>query len=218
LAIVLALLTAAPQPARALTGDEVVTRAEFALESFLGALGADDVTRVYVQNAYAVIVIPDLIKGGFVLGAEHGVGVVMVRDTVSGRFGPPAFMEIYGGSLGLQAGAKSSHVIMTVMNPKAVEAVLDGDMKLGAEFSMAVMRVGGTFGAATTTAFGEDIYVFERTAGLFGGASIAGGGLVPQRQLNNAYWGAGTTPHSIAKSFHLVDARTADLQSTLLRF
>ncbi len=216
--VALALLAVAPQPARALTGEEVVSRAEFALDGFLDVLAADDVTRVYVQNAYAVIVIPDLIKASFVVGAEHGVGVVMVRDTASGRFGPPAFMELYGGSFGLQGGAKSSDVIMTVMNPKAVEAVLDGDMKLGADLSLAVMRAGGAFGAATTTALGEDLYVFERTAGLFGGASLAGGGILPQRALNHAYWGAGTTPQSITSSFDLVDARTAALQSTLLKF
>ena len=218
LVLAFALMTTAPSPAAAATAAQVVTQAEFALDNFLAALPEDDVTRIYVQNAYAVVVVPNFIKGGFVLGAEHGLGVLLVRDTDTGRFGPPTFVEIFGGSIGLQAGGKSSDLILTVMNRRATEALLDGDVRIGAELSAAFIRVGGAFGAATTTAMGEDLYIFERTAGLFGGASLGGSGIVPQRRLNRDFWGEGTTPAAIVRRFGLDDARTSELQATLLRF
>ncbi len=219
-----ALALAAPLPATATSpavvssAEEIVTRADFALDSFLGALAPDDVTRLYVQNAYGVLVVPALIKGGFILGAEHGRGVLLVRDTFTGQFGPPTFFELIGGSIGLQAGGKSSDVLITVMNPQALERLLDGDVQIGGELSMAMIVVGGTFGAATTSAFGEDLYVFERTQGFFGGASIGGGSVRPLENLNASYWGDGTTTRAVAHQFDRVDARSANLRATLSRF
>lgn len=218
LAFLLVLLFAAAPASADTRAEEVVTRATFAVDSFLDNLPADDVTRVYVQNAYGVLVFPGLIKGGFFVGAEHGVGVLLVRDTTTGRFGPPTFFEAFGGSFGLQFGGKSSDVLVTIMNPRALEKVLDGDMHLGAELSMAVIRVGGTFGAGTSTAFGEDLYVFERTSGLFGGASLSGSGVLPQQALNDSYWGQGNTPSLMARRFDVTDGRSAELRSALLRF
>lgn len=218
LALATALALAVPTGARATTADEVVARATFAVDNFLAVLPPDDVTRIYVQNAFGVMIFPGLIKGGFVIGAEHGLGVLLVRDTTTGAFGPPTFFEAFGGSFGLQIGAKSSDVIVTIMNERALERVLDGDMQLGGELSLAVMRVGGTFGAATTTAFGEDLYIFERTAGLFGGASLSGAGLIPQATLNESYWGTGSTPRNVARGTPMPDDRSVDLRDALLRF
>ncbi len=217
-AVLAALILAAPAPAEAASAEEVVTRAGFTVDNFLADLPPDDVTRVIMQNAYGVLIVPGLIKAGFVLGAEHGLGVLLVRDTQSGRFGPPTFFEIFGGSVGFQIGAKSSDTIWAIMNPKALNTVLNGDMNLGGEFSLAVLQVGGTYGAGTTTALGEDIYVFERPKGLFGGASLEGSGVLPNNNFNESYWGSGSTPESIARQFNRVDARSSGLREALLLF
>jgi lipid-binding SYLF domain-containing protein len=144
--------------------------------------------------------------------------VLLVRDPESGDFGPPAFFETFGGSIGLQAGGKSSDVLMTIMNPDAVAAMLDGDIQLGGQFSLAVLRVGGTFGAATTTAFGEDLYLFERTTGFFGGASLSGAGIRPQHVHNDDYWGGTTDPEDVVRDFDRADPRSAELRRLLMAF
>ncbi|TVQ40368.1 MAG: hypothetical protein EA356_01100, partial [Geminicoccaceae bacterium] len=84
LILALALAMALPQTASATTAREVVTRAEFAVEEFLHHLEPADPMRVFVQNAFAVIVVPGMVRGGFILGFEHGFGAMMVRDTTSG--------------------------------------------------------------------------------------------------------------------------------------
>jgi lipid-binding SYLF domain-containing protein len=212
------LLATAPAAASATTAAQVVERATTAVAEFLDVLPPEDVTRIYVQNAYAVLIMPDVIKGGFVVGAEHGFGVLLVRDPDSGTFGPPAFFEAFGGSVGFQAGGKTSDVIVTLMNPKTVDAMLDGDVRLGAEASLAVLRAGGSFGAGTTTAMGEDLYVFERSQGFFGGASLSGAGIRPQHLHNDDYWGARTAPADVVHDFDRTDPRSAELRELLLAF
>ena len=217
LAVTVALVLTA-STAAATTARQIVERATDAVADFLDRLPADDVTRVYVQNAYGVLVMPGVVKGGFVLGAEHGFGVLLVRDPESGAFGPPAFFELFGGSIGLQAGGKSSDVLVTVMNPRAVDAMLDGDIQLGGAFSLAVMRAGGTFGAATTTALGEDLYLFERPTGFFGGASVSGAGIRPQPIHNRDYWGDEVPAAQIVRDFDRPDPRSTELRARLGEF
>jgi lipid-binding SYLF domain-containing protein len=204
--------------AAARTARQVIERATDTATAFLDVLPPDDVTRIYVQNAYAVLVMPDVVKGGFVLGAEHGFGVLMVRDPESGEFGPPAFFESFGGSIGLQAGGKSSDALVTIMNPRAVDAILDGGVQFGGQFSMAVLRGGGTFGAATTTARADDMYLFELPTGFFGGASLSGAGLRPQQVHNEDYYGGPTEPVDVVRDFDRVDPRSTELRRLLLEF
>src|SRR3712207_6479210 len=70
--------------------------------------------RVYVQNAYGVLIVPDLLKGGFIVGGEYGTGVLLVRDSQTGLWSEPAFFDIYGGSLGLQLGGQKMDAIFTL--------------------------------------------------------------------------------------------------------
>lgn len=218
LIIALSLVLVTPAGAAASTAKEVVSRATFAVDEFLHHLEPGDPMRVYVQNAFAVIVAPGMVRGGFILGFEHGFGAMMVRDTVGGRFGPPTFVEIFSGSLGIQAGGQLGDAIITVMNPAAVERLLAGDVRLGADAGLSVARVGVSLGAATTGNFSEDVYVFQRTAGLFGGMALNGGGIVPQNTMNRDYWGANAEPAQIVRNFDTFDDRSEDLRAKLLRF
>jgi SH3 domain-containing YSC84-like protein 1 len=216
--LALTLVLAAPGIARAVSADEVVSRSEFVVDNFLARLAPDDAMRVYVQNAYGVVIVPGLLQGGFFVGAEHGYGVMLVRDPMTGQFGPPTFIEVFAGSLGIQFGGKTADVIMTVMNETAVERLLSGDVKLGADASIAVARLGAGIGAGVTSGFGEDIYLFEQAAGLFGGAALSGGGIVPQRVMNEHYWGVSAAPAQVARNFQTQDGRSADLRTKLTMF
>lgn len=215
LALVLALFL--PVAESHATGQQrIVDKARLVAETFV-----DDPTfrdsRVYVQNAYGVLIIPELLKGGFFLGAEHGIGVLLVRDVETGAFGPPAFLDLYGASLGLQIGGQSSDVLMTIMNPSAIDRIVSGRFKFGADASVAAGRVGAGIGAGTTTRFGEDLYLFARSRGLYGGFVVDGAMLAAKEDWNEAYYRQPVNTRAIIRG-EIDHPDTHLLRETLLRF
>ena len=221
-AVVALALTAFATNARAeSTGQErVVDRARLTLEAFLDDPNFEEM-RVYVQNAYGVLIVPDMLKAGFFFGAEHGIGVLLVREPQTGTWGQPAFYDLYGGSFGLQFGGQSSDVVMTLMNEGAVTRLLEDDLKIkfAADAGLAVGRVGATVGAGTTTHLGEDLYIFAKSKGLFGGVALDGTVVVPKHDWNHAYYGRQVTPGDIVRSQQVVASNSVGaLQESLTRF
>jgi hypothetical protein len=123
-------------PAEAKTDGQqrVVERARLALDSFLDDPNFEYM-RVYVQNAYAVLVVPETLKAGFLFGAEYGVGVLLVRDPQSGNWGQPAFYSVYGGSFGFQIGGSMSDTVFAIMNEGAVDKLIAHKVKFGGDSS-----------------------------------------------------------------------------------
>jgi SH3 domain-containing YSC84-like protein 1 len=150
----------------------------------------------YVKKAKAVIVFPSLIKGGFIIGAEGGSGVLMVRDDKLG-WSYPAFYTLAAGSLGLQIGGEVSEVVLTIMSDKALDAVIDNQMKFGGDVSIAAGPLGKGLEAGTTTNLDADVYSFAKTSGLFGGLSLEGAGVLKRDSWNTSYYGTGATPYAI---------------------
>lgn len=197
LGLLLGLLALMPLgQAQASEQQRAIDRAKLVVQDFLEDQNFKDM-RVYVQNAYAVLVVPDMLQAGFIIGAEHGLGVLLVRDRQSGAWSDPAFYDVYGGSLGLQLGGQSSDVIFTVMNPEAIDKLLTSRFKLGADASMSVGRIGAGVGAGTTIQFGEDVYVFARNQGLYGGLALDGSVVVPRNNWNANYYGRQISPEEI---------------------
>jgi SH3 domain-containing YSC84-like protein 1 len=197
----------------------VVERARLALDSFLDDPIFEEM-RVYVQNAYAVLVVPEMLKGGFIFGAEYGIGVLLVRDSQTGAWGQPAFYSVYGGSFGLQIGGQTSDVVFTIMNQRAVEQLTAHGVKLGADAGMAAGRLGVSVGAATTTHFGEDIYVFAKNKGLFGGFWLDGTYIHPKDDWNAAFYGRPVDASEIVREQPTVmaSAQLDALHQSLTRF
>jgi len=207
-------------PAEAKTDGQqrVVERARLALDAFLDDPNFEEM-RVYVQNAYAVLIVPEMLKGGFFLGAEYGIGVLLVRDPQTGAWGQPAFYSLYGGSVGLQFGGQSSDVVFTIMNKGAVDKLLDHGLKLGADAGLAAGRLGAAVGAATTTHLGEDIYVFAKSKGLFGGFWLDGTYIQANDPWNRAYYGHAVDPRQIVREGTVVASAEVDaLHQSLTRF
>jgi lipid-binding SYLF domain-containing protein len=196
----------------------LVDRARLVAEEFLQNPEYERM-RVYVQNAYGVLLAPDLLKGGFIVGGQYGTGVLLVRDAQTGLWSEPAFFDIYGGSLGLQLGGQKMDAIFTLMNPGAVDKLLSARFRLGADASGALGPVGSGVGAGTTVRFGEDVYLFSRNKGLFGGLSIDGTVIVPKEDWNSIYYGQSLTPTQIVKQRVVANqAGTAELRNVLARF
>jgi len=218
LVVMAAILAAFAGPAAAASEQQrLVDRARLVVEDFLDDENFEGM-RVYVQNAFAVLVVPDLLRGGLVIGGEHGRGVLLARDRETGEWSAPAFYDVYGGSFGLQIGGQSSDMIFTIMNAEAIDRLISSRLKLGADASIAVGRVGATVGAGTTTRFGEDVYVFARSQGLFGGLALDGSWVVPREDWNKAYYGEAVPPERIISGEAPRRPGTAELRQALNRF
>jgi SH3 domain-containing YSC84-like protein 1 len=210
-------MTAVPAEAKTDGQERVVERARLALDSFLDDPNFEYM-RVYVQNAYAVLVVPEMLKAGFFFGAEYGVGVLLVRDPQSGNWGQPAFYSLYGGSFGVQFGGSMADMVFTLMNERAVDKLISDKVKFGGDVEMALGRVGRGVGAGTTTHFGEDVYAFSKSKGLFGGMSLEGTVVAPKHDWNEAYYGRPVDPMEIVRTPAGSRTDIAALHQSLTRF
>lgn len=211
-------VSAPNEQASAARSERLLEQSRLILDDFLDDSQYQNM-RVYVQNAYAIMIVPDLLKGGFLAGAEHGTAVMLVRNPTTGGWGQPAFYDIYGGSLGLQFGIQSADVVLTIMNKGAVQRLVGSGVKLGADASVAAGRIGATIGAATTTHFGEDMYVFAKSQGLFGGFAIDGSYMAAKNDWNQAYYGRPVRPWDVLSDFNVISGtEVATLHATLTSF
>jgi lipid-binding SYLF domain-containing protein len=124
-----------------------------------------------LQRARGVAVIPDLFRGGLILGGRRGRGVLVVR-TDDGSWSNPAFVTLTGGSIGWQIGAESSDLVLVFANDNAVKNMASGKFTLGGDAS----AVAGPLGRHATMAvtFRAEVYGYLRSRGLFAGAAFQG--------------------------------------------
>jgi lipid-binding SYLF domain-containing protein len=218
LAFVMTGLAGQPAQAQLSEQQQLVERSRLVLDAFLSDPQFESV-RVYVQNAYAILIMPQMLKGGFLLGANYGNGVLLARDPQSGQWGEPAFYSMGGGSIGLQIGLQSSDMIFTIMNEGALARLLAHGLKFGADAGVAAGPLGAAVGTGTTTQLGEDVYAWGRSQGLFGGFWLDGSLLMPKNDWNQAYYGRPIQPEEIVRQRSIVaSAEVSALHDTLMRF
>ncbi len=145
-----------------------------------------------VTKAKAVLIVPEYIKAGFVLGGAGGTGVVLVRDDKSSTWRGPAFATMGSASVGFQAGGSVAEIVMMAMTDKGRDALLSTKFQLGADASVAAGPVGAGAQAATV-----DILSFARSKGLFAGVSVEGSVIAVRDSLNHAYYGTAVNPVDI---------------------
>ena len=180
--------------AQATEQEALVDKARLTVE----ALAADEnmaAMRTLLTEARAVIVIPEFLKGGFILGGSGGNAVLL--DRRGEGWGGPALYTMAGGSIGLQIGGQISEVVLLIMTPRALDAVVHAAMKLGVDAVIAAGPIGVGVEAATTTNLGADIYSFARTKGLFIGASLEGSVIKPREEWNRKYYGEAPSARQI---------------------
>ncbi|MHA1153083.1 MAG: lipid-binding SYLF domain-containing protein [Alphaproteobacteria bacterium] len=199
LVAVLAAVSLAPGLVRsamaASTAEELVETSRFSLERMLVDRELPQLKR-HVTQARGLLIIPQLVKGGFILGAEGGSGVFMVRGG-DGSWSAPTFYTLAAGSIGLQIGGQVSEAVFTVMNEGAVEALLSSEIKLGADLSITLGPMGKGLEASTTTNLSADIFAFSKAVGAFAGGALEGAKLFTRQTLNEEYYGPGATPRAI---------------------
>ena len=148
------------------------------------------------SKAQCVVVIPDLKKAGFIVGGEHGEGVMSCKH--ANTWGPPVFMEMTKGSVGFQAGIQSADLVLLVMNQSGVEKLLRNKVTLGADASIAAGPVGRAGSAATDAQLSAEMLSYSRAKGLFAGIDLSGGSLNPDASKNERAYGANASARDIA--------------------
>lgn len=150
-----------------------------------------------LADAEAIAIVPNVIKGGFVVGVRHGKGVLVVRDE-GGGWMPPQFVALTGGSLGFQAGVQATDVILVFKTRKSVEGLLRGKFTLGADAAVAAGPVGRQAAAATDERLKAEIYSYSRSRGLFAGVALDGSILEISVPANAVYYkDTGFTPEGV---------------------
>lgn len=169
------------------TQQELVDRARATVDRFRVDPDMGTLNRM-LPNAKAVVIVPSLIRAGFLLGAEGGSGVMLGRDQ-GGNWGYPAFIYMATGSVGLQIGVQDAEVMLVIMTDNGLFQSTTNEFRMGADASVALGPIGSGVEAATTFNFGADIYAFSKTRGLFGGAALEGSIMRARTEYNRAYYG-----------------------------
>jgi SH3 domain-containing YSC84-like protein 1 len=125
-----------------------------------------------LEKAECVAVFPDVIKAGFIVGGRGGRGVASCRKGSS--WSAPVYLNLGGGSFGLQIGAQSTDFVILVMNKEGVDSLLKSKFALGGDASVAAGPVGRQAGASTDARFDAQILSYSRTKGLFAGLELKG--------------------------------------------
>ncbi len=153
-----------------------------------------------LSRAYAVAVVPNVVKIGFGVGARRGRGILVVRQDDS-SWSNPAFITMTGGSIGWQVGAQSTDVILVFRTRKGVERITNGQFTLGADASVAAGPVGRHTSVATDIRFQAEVVSYSRSRGLFAGVAFEGAGITMDRKANVAFYGSTSmTPEQIFAS------------------
>ncbi|MCW9039996.1 MAG: lipid-binding SYLF domain-containing protein [Rhodospirillales bacterium] len=152
--------------------------------------------RAEMKTAKAVFIVPRLFKAGFIFGGEGGSGILIARRG-DGSWGYPAFYTMGGGSIGLQIGVQDSQVLFIIRNDGGLKAVLEDQVKLGADVSVTAGSLGAGMEASTTTSMGADIVSFSLARGAFGGGAFEGSVIAKRSDLNAQYYGSEIAPRDI---------------------
>ena len=149
-----------------------------------------------LDEAHAIVVVPDSIKAGLVIGGRRGHGLMSVKRP-DGTWSNPSFVTLTGGSIGFQAGVQSSDIVLVFRSPRGVDSIVNGKFTLGADAGVAAGPVGRTASAATDGEMKAEIWSWSRARGLFAGVALDGAVLSINHDANQHVYGEGTTPRMI---------------------
>jgi SH3 domain-containing YSC84-like protein 1 len=154
--------------------EDTVERLKLSTEVVTALMATPDngIPEEVLEGAKCMIVVPRLIKGGFVFGGKHGRGIATCR--VANGWSAPAFVSISGGSWGLQIGVEDVDLVMLVMNDHGTQQLLSSKFQLSGEGSAAAGPVGRHASAGTDWKMTTEILTYSRAKGVFAGLTLEG--------------------------------------------
>jgi lipid-binding SYLF domain-containing protein len=142
-----------------------------------------DQARKMIQGARAVYIVPKLVKGGFIFGAEGGDGVLLVRN--GHGWSAPRFYGMGSASFGLQIGLEQAQLVFIINSERALRGIEQGDFKIGGQGGVTVVTLSGGV-EGDTTLHGGDIVVWTSATGAYGGLTFNGSVIKADTEENAA--------------------------------
>jgi lipid-binding SYLF domain-containing protein len=198
LSLVVSSLVLAASLHAAVAGEREDERARNALRVLtdIQAIPENAIPDKLLDEARAIVIVPDTIKAGLVIGGRHGTGVMAVKNP-DGTWSNPSFVRLNGGSIGFQAGVQSSDVVLVFRSDRGLDTIVNGKFTLGADAAVAAGPLGRNAATATDGQFKAEIWSWSRARGLFAGVALDGAVLSIDDGANQAVYGSGTTPRMI---------------------
>ncbi|WP_129642420.1 lipid-binding SYLF domain-containing protein [Peristeroidobacter agariperforans] len=185
------------QEARLLTSTQVLSE--------LMSMPEQNIPTWLMERAYAVAVIPTVIKVGLGIGGRRGKGVLVVRKD-TGAWSNPIFINLTGGSFGFQVGVQSADVVLVFTSKQSIEGIVGGKVTLGADASVAAGPVGRQSSAATDIGLTAQVYSYSRASGLFAGVALDGSAITIDSSSNESFY---KKPGILASEIIRADAPSA---------
>jgi len=167
------------QDARLLTSTQVLSE--------LMSMPEQNIPTWLMERAYAVAVIPSVIKVGLGIGGRRGKGVLVIRKD-NGSWSNPIFVNLTGGSFGFQVGVQSTDVVLVFTSKQSIEGIVGGKVTLGADASVAAGPIGRQSSAATDIGLTAQVYSYSRASGLFAGVALDGSALTIDAASNESFY------------------------------
>ncbi len=166
----------------------------------------------HLKESKGIVIVPQLLKAGFIFGGSGGRGVVLIRNPKTGQWSQPGFYSLGSVSFGLQIGAESASVIMQVRTQRGLESLYGTSFKLGGDCSVAAGPVGvGAAGKGVTA----DFISFSRAQGAFAGIALDGSMMKVNDDFNKDYYGRAVRPVDIFVKKDVSNPGSASLRKAL---
>jgi len=170
-----------------------------------------------LEKAHCIVIVPDLKKGAFIVGAKYGKGVMSCRMS-DGKWSAPGNVRVEGGSVGFQIGGSVTDVVMLVMNQRGADKLLGDQFTLGGEGEVAAGPVGRSASAQTDAKMSAEILSWSRTHGVFAGLSLHGATLRQDTKDNEELYGKPLSNKEIVSGSVKPTANAQKLLSMLNRY
>ena len=164
-----------------------------------------------LKDARALLIYPQVIKGGFIIGGSGGTGVLLVKDDKTGEWSQPVFYTIGAMTVGLQLGGEVVEMLVMVMSDKGIDSLYASSFKLGGEASIAAGPVGS---GAKQNAM-ADFISFAKSKGAYVGLNLEGLVVAIRDSLNEAYYGKAVRPVEIVVEKKVSNNRSAQIREGL---
>jgi lipid-binding SYLF domain-containing protein len=210
--LVLALLITAVMPvsdSRASDAQGIVDKARV---TFNGFMRDKNYTWLHshLKDAKGLLIYPQVLKAGFILGGSGGTGVLVVREGKD-DWSQPAFYTIGSVTFGLQIGGEAAEVIVMAMSQKAIDSLLASSFKLGGDTSIAL----GPVGAGAKGNITADFISFAKSKGIYAGINLEGAVVDVRDSLNKEYYGKEVRPADIIVKHEVSNKGSAQLRAAL---
>jgi lipid-binding SYLF domain-containing protein len=170
-----------------------------------------------LKKAECVVVIPNLKKGGFIVGGEYGKGFFSCKESGGAGWSAPGSLRISGGKFGLLVGGAETDVLMLVMNQTGMQHLLSSKFQMGGEASAAAGPVGRESSAMTDAAMHAEILTYSRSRGVFGGLDLGGAAVTEDKDSNKELYATAVTNKELLNGHPTVPPAAKTFVQTLER-